>query len=268
MSQRDEHGEWHVLPWQPIGENATRPNAALPQGLWDSHITLISRLAVGSRVILRPPFYTAILQYHCCFRSPLKPGQRLADDDTIEHGLTTPYDMHTHPGFMQPHERGTLRSMASMSKMAAAAPVGGAVDAGLEGVVGAQDTFSERYFNGHGDTGRSSGGNPSMQKLLEVMPEKALVQTIFEAAGVPEADRSSPKLCVAMHVAANILTVDMTCWASMVKSQVTTTVDPNAAIDLDAMLGCGLGRQGWHRRSPPPLPPFDDNAPGALGQHP
>ena len=209
VCQEGEPGDWHVLSWQPPpGESRT--NEAIPQGLWHSHVKLVQKsVQRGGR------------------RREVGPTGLAGSAAAATPNMRTPLDIGRLPGGMSDGERGTCRAMQAL----AGASLGHAVDEG------GPSSFAGRYHEGFGGPERNCTGNPSHDSLLRQLPEKEVTQQIFKAAGVPPGDYRSPKLCEAMHCAADILSVDLAYWGRTVKRDGADEQAGDAA-DLAKMLGC------------------------------
>ena len=200
---QDDSGVENVLLWKPP-EGEARTNAAIPQALW------------GSRVRIRR-------------KSPLRPG------GAAQTQIPT-------LGEICHDEMATLRAMSSFAR---AEPVLENTNENTDDCTMPahdRDAFTQRFLAGSDDGDRAAIRDPGLTSLLSQMPQRRIVQEIFEAAGVPEEDRQSVKLCEAIHVAANVLAVDFQCWGNEAKrdaavreegSDITSDVEAAASI-----LGC------------------------------
>jgi len=178
-----------VLVWK-VPEDGRRSSPGVPDGLWDTHVKLVER-------------------------SPLR-------NQDEQRGKTIPLDIFGAASGLSAEEQGTLRAMQGISGGANAELPVPIVESGDEGDdegsqadearLSGTPLFARRYLEGEGEANQRMVGNPGLLELLEEMPRKRLVQSIFKAAGVPVSEWESPRLCEAVHLAADVIAVDLTSW--------------------------------------------------------
>jgi hypothetical protein len=144
VAQQTANGDLVYLLWQPP-PGCARTNAAVPQGMWRTHVVLVEEAPTAG----------------------------------VPDQLRTPADLGGLAGGLAEHEHMTLHAMASWARARTETFEGRpsrarhATDA----------RFAARFLDGHGGQGSRCAGNPGLDKLLQDMPHRAIVQDIFQAAG-------------------------------------------------------------------------------------